>query len=76
MEDLRLGEQVIEEIKGDYGEKFLFMYTRKRDKFVFTNQKIKVYAGFDTVLDLEYKDITDVKKCSVGGNNKMHADGY
>lgn len=65
--DLRVGEQIIEEVRGDYWEALLFTLSQKRGKFIFTNQRIHVAAGFLTALDLEYKDIQSVEKCNVGG---------
>lgn len=55
--ELRVGESIIEEVKGDYWEKFLFIGSQNRGKFVFTNQRIHAKVGFANEFDLEYKDI-------------------
>lgn len=65
--DLRPGEIIQEEIRGDYWEKvILFSYSQKRGKIYVTNQRIHVEAGFATVIDIELKDIVNLKKCNVG----------
>lgn len=54
-----------DEIKGDYWEKVLFMYSQKRGKIFITNQRIHVRVGFATEFDIEMKDIAEIKKCNV-----------
>lgn len=65
--DLHEGETVVQEVKGDYWENtFLFMYSQKRGKFWFTDERILFRGGFTASLDLPYSEITEIKKCNVG----------
>ena len=64
--ELHEGEVVESEVKGDYWEKTLCMYSQKSGKYWFTNQRILFRGGFTASLDLPYEEIDDVRTCSVG----------
>lgn len=64
---LREGENVIEQMKGDYWEKqFLCFYSQSRGKYWLTSERILYKGGWGTNLELPYSDIAEVKKCMVG----------
>ncbi len=66
--ELRQGEVLLEEVKGDYWEKFLVIFsTQIRGKYWMTNQRIIFHGNYDTNLDLEIKDIQSLKPCLIGG---------
>lgn len=64
--ELQDGEQVEKEIKGDYWEKTLCMYSQKTGKYWFTNQRIIFRGGFVAALDLPYSEMESVALCNVG----------
>lgn len=65
--ELREGEVLLSEFRGDYWEKFLvILSTQVRGQYWITNQRIK-FHGFATDLELEMKDIESVQPCLIGG---------
>lgn len=69
MEDLfklHDGEAVEYELKGDYWEKNLGLYSQKTGKYWFTNERIIFRGGFAVALDITYSDIESLSLCNVG----------
>ncbi|WP_138306970.1 MULTISPECIES: PH domain-containing protein [unclassified Clostridium] len=64
--DLHEGEVVEKELKGDYWEKTLCMYSQKTGTYWFTNERIIFRGGFVAALDIPYCDIEQVRTCNVG----------
>ncbi|RGZ01850.1 PH domain-containing protein [Clostridium sp. AM58-1XD] len=64
--ELREGESVEKEIKGDYWEKSFCFYSQKTGKYWFTNERIIFRGGFIAAVDIPYTDIESVKACNVG----------
>lgn len=66
--ELRTGEVVEREIKGDYWTNmFGIQMSQVRGTHYITNQRIVFQGGFGTVEEMEYSDIELIKKCNVGG---------
>ena len=63
--ELRSGEILQHEIKGDYWEKALLGYSQKRGYIWLTNERIHIEAGFVTVVDIDLKDIVALNKCNI-----------
>ena len=66
LEELQESETIIEKVKGDYWEKFLFTYEQKRGEFTITDKRIIFKGGFATTFSINYEDIESVTKCNVG----------
>lgn len=65
--ELRVGETVEKEQKGDYWEGGLLLRQRP-GKYWFTNQRIVFQGGFGvgSALELDYTNIQSVELCNVG----------
>lgn len=63
--ELRSGETLQHEIKGDYWEKGLLGYSQNRGYIWLTNERIHVEAGFAKIIDIDLKDIVALKKCNI-----------
>lgn len=73
--ELAEGEAVEKEFSSDYWEKFLFMYSQKRGRYYFTNQRI-VFTYFGQVLlDLPYAEMESAVACNVGALIKFVPTG-
>ena len=59
-------ETIIEKVKGDYWEKFLFMYNQKRGEFTITDKRVFFKGGFITTFSINYEDIESISKCDFG----------
>lgn len=69
--DLREGEEIIRDVKGDYWEGLLgIVFFQNRGHFIFTNQRIvfakSSLAGLLLMESIDYKDIESINKCMVG----------
>lgn len=63
--EFRSGESLQHAIKGDYWEKGLLGYSQKRGYIWLTNERIHVEAGFTKIIDIDLKDIVELKKCNI-----------
>jgi len=60
------GEVVEKEFSSDYWEKRGFMYSQRRGRYFFTNQRVIFVCWGDVMLDLPYAQMESAEACNVG----------
>lgn len=63
--ELRDGETLQYEVRGDYWEKGILGYMQNRGYIWLTNERIHIEAGFAEVIDIDLKDIVALTKCNI-----------